>query len=254
MNKNLRTPRRTFQEEISDHLGLDICSGRFGPGDVLPPEPALCAQFRVSRIVIREAIKSLAAKGLLEVRRKTGTVVLPRAHWQLFDPDVIGWYARSATIDERFVADLMELRRVIEPAAARLAAVKASDADREALRAAYNRMVKSADVGDEYVPADLAFHNAVLTACHNQFLWQMHNALSVILQTSFVISSRVPQGPRASLSLHQDLCAGIERGNPDAAEKAVLKLIERAEKDLANAIAALASESGQSAENQLVQV
>ncbi len=248
MDKDQRLPRRTFQEEIFDQLGQDICSGRFDSGDVLPPEPVLCERFRVSRIVVREAVKSLAAKGILEVRRKTGTVVLPRDQWHLFDPDVIGWYSRSATIDERFVADLMELRRVIEPAAARLAAAKASQADREAIREAYNRMVKSAGVKKDYVPADLAFHNAILTACHNQFLWQMHSALSVILRTSFVISSRVPQGPRKSLSLHEDLCAGIESGNPDAAEQAVLKLIKRAEDDLANAIAALPDEHGQAAE------
>lgn len=239
MNKNTRVPRRTFQEEIFDELGQEICSGRFNPGDTLPAEPILCERFRVSRIVVREAIKSLAAKGVLEVRRKTGTVILPRDRWHLFDPDVIGWYARCATIDQRFVADLMELRRVIEPAAARLAASRATEADRAAIRDAFNRMVKAAGVNEAYVPADLSFHNAVLTACHNQFLWQMHSALSVILQQSFIISARVPQGPRKSLSLHEDLCAGIEIGDPDAAERAVLKLIERAESDLANAVALL---------------
>ncbi|MDR3437388.1 FadR/GntR family transcriptional regulator [Telmatospirillum sp.] len=244
MDKDSLGPRRTFHEEILNQLGQDICSGRYNPGDVVPSEPVLCDQYRVSRIVVREVIKSLAAKGLLEVRRKTGTVVLPRDHWQLFDPDVVGWHASSATIDKHFVADLMELRRVIEPAAARLAAQKASDEDRQTIRTAFSRMVDSAGVNERYVPADLAFHNAILTACHNQFLWQMHSALSVILRTSFVISSRVPQGPRKSLSLHEDLCAGIENGNADAAEQAVLKLIARAESDLANAVAALPDTGG----------
>jgi DNA-binding FadR family transcriptional regulator len=88
----------------------------------------------------------------------------------------------------------------------------------------------------------LTFHAAILRACHNQFLWQMHSALSVMLRTSFTISSRVPQGPHKSLPLHEDLCVGIEAKDPDAAERAVLALIERAESDLANAIAAMATD------------
>ncbi|HXP97392.1 MAG TPA: FadR/GntR family transcriptional regulator [Telmatospirillum sp.] len=239
MDTDLAAPRRTFQEQIFNELGQDICSGRFSPGEVLPSEMALCDRFRVSRIVVREAVKSLAAKGILDVRRKTGTVVQPRERWHLFDPDVIGWYANSATLDERFVADLMELRQVIEPAAARLAAVRADETDRQAIRAAFENMAKAASGQGAYVPADLAFHAAILTACHNQFLWQMHSALSVMLRTSFTISSRVPKGPYKSLPLHEDLCVGIEAGNPDAAERAVLALIQRAESDLANAIATL---------------
>jgi DNA-binding FadR family transcriptional regulator len=230
-------PRQTFQQELATRIGRDICAGRIAPGQTLPPESALCEQFGVSRIVVREAVKSLAAKGLLEVRRKTGTAVLPRERWHLFDPDVISWYASAATVDERYVGDLMELRRVVEPAVARLAANRATPADRTAIRTAFNAMIKAAPGAKEYVPADLAFHAAILTACHNQFLQQMQSALAVILETSFRISSRVPQGPVKSLSLHEDLCVGIEKGDPVAAERATLALIERAESDLAAVVA-----------------
>jgi DNA-binding FadR family transcriptional regulator len=239
MDKDVIAPRRTFQQQMVNALGLDICSGRYSPGQVIPSEIVLCEQFRVSRIVVREAVKSLVAKGILDVRRKTGTVVQPRDQWHLFDPDVIGWFAESATIDERFVADLMELRRVIEPAAARLAAMRADETDRQAIRVAFENMAKAASGKGDYVPADLAFHTAILTACHNQFLRQMHSALSVMLRTSFTISALVPEGPYKSLPLHEDLCVGIEVNNPDAAERAVMALIERAESDLANAIAGL---------------
>lgn len=229
-------PRRTFQEQLFAELGQDICSGRYSPGEVLPSEAALCERFQVSRIVVREAVKSLAAKGILDVRRKTGTVVQPRARWNLFDPDVIGWYVSSDSIDERFIADLMELRCLIEPPAARMAAIRANDADRKSIRAAFDAMAKAVAGEGDYVPADLAFHAAILAACHNQFLWQMHSALSVILRTSFTVSSRVPQGPSKSLSLHRDLCVGIENRDPAAAEQAVLALIARAELDLANVL------------------
>jgi DNA-binding FadR family transcriptional regulator len=232
----VRGPRRTFHEEILDRLGQQICAGRYKPGDVLPAEPILGEQFQVSRIVVREAVKSLVAKGILEVRRKTGTIVLPREQWHLFDPDVIGWYARGRAFDQRFIADLMELRRIIEPAAARLAAERASEDDRKAVRVAFARMAASTGAPENYVPADLAFHNAILTASHNQFLWQMSSALSIILRTSFLIAVRVPGGPQGSLAMHEDLCLGIERGEPDAAEAAVRKLIERAEHDMTAAI------------------
>jgi DNA-binding FadR family transcriptional regulator len=250
MEINVEKPRRTFQEQLLARLGQEICAGSYSPGQVLPSETALGERFGVSRIVVREAVKSLVAKGILDVRRKTGTVVQPRERWNLFDPDVIGWYARSATIDEKFVADLMELRRVVEPAVARLAAMRATAADRQAIRGAFNEMVKAAPGPDEYVPADLAFHGAVLTACHNQFLWQMHSALDVMLRTSFTISSRVPQGPIKSLSLHEDLCVGIEFGDPRAAEQAVLALIERSESDLAQVIASLPARDAEAIRKQ----
>ncbi|MGA9914809.1 MAG: GntR family transcriptional regulator, partial [Paraburkholderia sp.] len=96
------------------------------PGDILPAEPVLAEQMQVSRITIRETMKSLSAKGMLQVRRRYGTVVLPRAQWQLFDPDVIMWRARAGAAEPGLIEDLMELRMIIEPNAARLAAKRAT--------------------------------------------------------------------------------------------------------------------------------
>ena len=96
MNARSPAPRATFQEEVLRKLGNDICSGKIRPGELLPPEQELCERFGFSRIVIREAIKSLAAKGLLEVTRRVGTLVLEPARWNLFDPDIIDWRAGAA--------------------------------------------------------------------------------------------------------------------------------------------------------------
>jgi DNA-binding FadR family transcriptional regulator len=186
---------------------------------------------QVSRITIRETVKSLSAKGMLQVRRRYGTVVLPRAQWQLFDPDVITWRARAGTVDEGLIQDLMELRLIIEPNAAKLAARRATDEDRIAIRRAYRAMARAVAGNGEYVPADLAFHGAILTACHNQFVQQMQNALSSILQTSFELSSEIAGGPARSLPMHEALCVAIEKGDEAAAEEAVLTLIRRAEQD-----------------------
>ncbi len=96
-----------------DTLGRDICSGRIRPGQLLLPEPELCARFGFSRIVIREAVKSLAAKGLLAVTRRVGTLVLEPTRWNLFDTDIIGWRAASAVADPVLQRDLMEMRRIL---------------------------------------------------------------------------------------------------------------------------------------------
>jgi len=212
-------------------MGEQICSGKFAPGDILPAEPVLAEQMQVSRITIRETMKSLSAKGMLEVRRRYGTIVLPRSKWQLFDPDVITWRARAGAIDEGLIQDLMELRLIIEPNAAKLAAKRATAEDRVAVRRAFKSMERAVAGHGEYVPADLAFHGAILAACHNQFIQQMQNALSAILRTSFELSSEIAGGPARSLPMHEALCIAIEQGDQAGAEDAVLTLIRRAEKD-----------------------
>lgn len=221
----------TLHRQVLNRMGEQICAGRFQPGDVLPAEGELAEEMQVSRITIRETMKSLSAKGMLQVRRRHGTIVLPRSQWQLFDPDVITWRARAGAVDADLIRDLMELRTIIEPNAARLAATRATPEDRVAVRRAFKAMERAVAGQGEYVPADLAFHGAILTACHNQFIQQMQNALSAILRTSFELSSEIEGGPARSLPMHEALCVAIEQGDAQAAADAVLTLIERAEKD-----------------------
>ena len=104
-----------------DHLGEAIVAGRYAAGASLPPEPMLCEELGVSRTVVREAVKSLIAKGLITTGPKVGTRVLPETEWNWFDPDVILWQSKAGWTPE-FLRDLMELRRVVEPAAVRMAA------------------------------------------------------------------------------------------------------------------------------------
>lgn len=238
MSARTAGPRATFQEQVLHQLGRDICAGRYRPGQVLPSEPELCERFAFSRIVIREAIKSLAAKGLLEVRRRVGTLVLEQTRWNLFDPDVIAWRAESIAVDPTMSRDLEELRRVVEPAAVRLAALRASDDARKALRAAYMAMERAVAGKGNYVKADLAFHAIILSACGNQYLRQMQEAMSAILQASFAIISEKPGGPAFSLPMHEAVCVAIERGDADAAERAALVLIDQAEADLSDRLQA----------------
>jgi len=231
-------------DRLVEALGRQIGCGVYGPGASMPIEAALGEEFGVSRVVVREAVKALAAKGLVEVRPRTGTRVQPRERWNLLDPQVIRWHAGRAAAnggpDATFIADLMELRRIVEPSAVRLAAVRALPADLHAMRAAFTGMQDAIERRDDYVAPDLAFHGAILTACHNQFLIQLHGALSEILKVSFSISSRDPLRPALSLRLHEDLLLGIERQDPDAASAAVDRLIARAGEDLASELKAAA--------------
>ena len=183
-------------------LGEAIISGRYLPGAAVPPEPTLCEEYGVSRTVVREAIKSLVAKGLVSTGPKVGTRVMPSEQWNWFDPDVVAWQSRIG-LTRDFLRDLQELRRVVEPAAMRLAAQRATAADIAGVEAAYAGMKDAIDNGGDYVSHDLAFHQGLLRAGHNRMVVQMSKAIGALLRTSFEISTSRPDGPASSLPLHR---------------------------------------------------
>ena len=214
-----------------DKLGQAILAGRYEVGASLPPEPVLCEEFGVSRTVVREAIKSLVAKGLLVTGPKLGTRVLPDEHWNWFDPEVIAWQAQAGLSSE-FVRDLRELRLVVEPAAVRMAAVKATPQDILRLEQAYSGMKAAVEDGGDYVTHDLRFHQGLLQASHNRMLMQMGRALSALLRMSFEISTRIMNGPRESLPLHRAVLDAVIAHAPVKAERALMVLITAANDDI----------------------
>src|SRR5262245_29439113 len=110
---------RTMHGHVVDAIGRDVVAGRIAPGASLPPEPLLCAQLGVSRGVLREAVKALAAKGLVEPRPRTGTRVRLPEDWNLLDRDVLAWQAASD--QKTLIRHLTEVRALIEPAVAQFA-------------------------------------------------------------------------------------------------------------------------------------
>lgn len=220
------SPLRNFHQQIVDVLGSRIVAGQFAEGVQLPTEPELADTYGASRLIIREAMKSLAAKGLVSIRPRTGTHVLPRCKWNLFDPSVLEWYGRLPP-DKKLIADLMELRQAIEPQAARLAAIRACPADIDALQNAYLAMSAASDQ-PAYIQADLTFHGAVVHASGNVFFRQLELALSAVWNMSFRASSDQWGPDPKALRLHKALLDAIESSTPEAAEKAVLALIDRA--------------------------
>lgn len=224
MRPPLTYPRRGLHGEVVHTIGRQIVGGELQPGDTLPPEDELTAGLAVSRTVLREAVRVLAAKGLIDARPKVGTRVRARAEWNLLDPDVLSWRAEASN-DRRLYEETTEVRLAIEPLAARLAATRASDEETAAIAEAYAAM--DAGVADRvaYLAADLEFHDRILSACHNELLGHLGGVLRAVLRTTFELTT-TPQGSRRrALPLHRTILDEIASGNEDGAEVAARALI-----------------------------
>jgi len=185
---------------------------------------------------VREAVKSLVAKGLLTTGPKVGTRVQAPDQWNWFDPDVIVWQSKAG-LSAEFLRDLLDLRRLVEPAATRLAAERATRRDIALIEQAYAGMKHAVEEGGDYVTHDLRFHQGLLQACHNRMILQMSRAIGALLRTSFEISVRTRSGPARSLLLHRAVLDAVAAHNPARAEKAILVLIDSAHADLDQVLA-----------------
>src|SRR6266511_931561 len=187
MTKSRTYPRRGLHGAVVHEIGVRILRGELKPGDALP-DNGLVDEPAVSRTVVREAIKVLAAKRLVESRPKTGTRVRPRRDWNLLDPDVLAWQIEAGP-DAHFLEQALELRRMIEPVAARIAAERATDEQIAALYEAYDAMAAAGDDLDAFMEPDLRFHGVLLEACRNELLEHMSEIFTALLRTVFAYSS-----------------------------------------------------------------
>lgn len=187
---------------------------------------ARAAQLNVSRGGVREAVKALAAKGLVEPRPRLGTRVLPREQWNLMDREVISWHGQLS--DGTFLADLLELRLMVEPGAAQLAAERATDEQLAVLERTFVEMAEQAARADAsaFVEADLTFHLTLLRASGNQLVVQLGRLLEASLHHGLTASSHAPDGVAAALPLHQAVLVAVRARRPAAAARAMRRLIE----------------------------
>lgn len=229
-----------------DRIAEWIVTERFPAGAALPVEQKLCEELQVSRAVVREAIKTLAAKRMVDVAPKLGSRVLPESLWDIFDPQVLRWrldHRQAGTIAE----DLTELRLLVEPAAARFAAIGASYNEKRAIRSAYLRMVETEGKPQAFYEADIEFHRLILGACHNAFLARMAPLVAILIQTTL---DRYSEGgwdqqyiETSSLPLHGSLAAAISEGRPDDADAAARSIISAARDDMRRTIRFLDTET-----------
>lgn len=206
-------------------LGRDIAREVIPAGAVLPPENELASHFGVGRGVVREAIKTLSGKGLVSVGPRHGTRVLPRRDWSLLDREVLNWLVGEDKPDLKLLLGVQEVRLIIEPAAAALAAARATRKERQRIHAALAAMEAAHDQPTQ-TAADKAFHLAILDATHNPVLQGFRGAIDTILSAVFVVAVDSIDGWfEENVANHADVARAIEEGDPDKARHAMEQVL-----------------------------
>jgi DNA-binding FadR family transcriptional regulator len=218
----------TSHAKVVDHLGLAIVGGRFGVGEPLPGDSELEAEFDVSRSVLREAMKTLTAKGLIVAKSRVGTRVTERCHWNLVDEDVLGWHFRSGVTRE-FIDHLYDVRLVLEPASAAFAALRATADDCLELRH-YAKLLGSGELDwPSQVQADLRFHVLLTLVGANPFLESMVGFIKASLDGAFTMAYDPEMAGRgeAITAMHLAIVDAIEKRDPDGARAATERTIQQ---------------------------
>ncbi|MDE0783682.1 MAG: FadR/GntR family transcriptional regulator [Planktomarina sp.] len=215
---------------VAQIIGRRIVVNGLIPGATLPREQELCDIVGVSRTVLREAVKTLVEKGLIETRQKAGTLVSPRSNWNLFDKDVLRWLFEHG-VDEDFKMSLVELRSAIEPSVVKLAARKAGDSDLKKMEKALILM-EEATTPEAYLNADVTFHMSMFHACKNEFLIQFRTVIKQILKGSFQVQQTAVIESDSGKKLHRALYEKIASGDVEGAEITMKYIIQKAEEEL----------------------
>jgi DNA-binding FadR family transcriptional regulator len=222
-----------FTRHIVDSLGKAIATGIHPAGKPLKAESELCQDFDASRTVLREAVKMLTAKGMLDARPRRGTIVLLESQWNLSDPDILNWLLqRKGSL--LIISEFIDMRLAIEPMACRLAAEKINEKNSRILLDAISRMKAAAKGEDDLLDADIAFHLGILEASDNRFFWNMRHTIEVALRFSIRINNRNTDAAQFIVDEHQSILDFILQGDAQAAEEAMRELLIKAKMLLSN--------------------
>lgn len=215
---------------VARRLGIDILKGVYEPGEILPYEIESSSAFDISRSAYREAIRILAAKGLVESRPRLGTKVTARKRWNLLDPEVLGWMFETEP-SEAFIRDLFELRLITEPVAASLAAVRRTDSHLEIMDRALNVMARETLATEAGRKADLEFHDALLDATDNEALISLSSSIGAAVAWSTRFKQRLHGLQRDPVPEHRAVFEAIKRQDEGDARWCMETLIRLALKD-----------------------
>lgn len=224
--------RRPAHMQLARELGIAIVTEAMTPGSILPGEHEIAEQRGISRSVVREALRMLAAKGLLQSKPKAGTRIRERADWNLLDPDLLAWMFEGEP-PSGFVRSLYQLRLIVEPAAAELAAVTRTPRQLSRMGHALEEMGAyglSTAVGQA---ADQRFHHLVLEATANELLISLAGTIGAAVRWTTRYKTRNNRTPRDPMAEHRRLFDAIAESDPAAARAATIELITEAEKDIA---------------------
>lgn len=214
---------RSLHQAVAEDIGTRILSGEFDPGSLLPNEARWCRSYKISRTAVREAIKMLAAKGLIVSRTKVGSRVQPRERWNFLDRDILGWHCKSMD-RKKFLASIQEVRLVLEPEAAALAAMNLTPQKMKLIDAAMAEMW-AAKSHKELVAADVKFHLCILHAAGNDLLVPLGFLIETALADLFDLTVR-PKDWQAARPLHEAIVVAIRQRKPSAARLAVRRLLQ----------------------------
>ncbi|WP_201377790.1 FadR/GntR family transcriptional regulator [Ktedonobacter sp. SOSP1-85] len=227
--------RASLYKQVARQIGLSIIRRDYLPGEALASEPELSVQLNVSRTVLREALKTLSAKGLVEARPKIGTRVLPRARWNLLDPEILAWHYEAGP-DTEFLRALSEVRLMLEPMAARLAAERATEEEIREIAHCCQEMAAVTDDAEKYIVIDLNFHLLICDAAHNELLRSIMQTLSQAMRASRLVTAQIPGGNREAMPLHTNIVQAIQQRDGSAAELAARTLIELTMQDISRVL------------------
>jgi len=231
----VRGPGRRLHGAIAQKLGVAIVSGQYAPGATLSGEVAFAEELDVSRSAYREAVQVLTAKGLVESRPKAGTKILPRARWNLLDPDVLAW-AFAGEPDVQFIRSLFELRAIVEPAAAALAAQRRDKDDLKSLKQSLADMRRFTLGTEQGRAADRDFHNAILQATKNEALQVLAASIGAAVNWTTQFKQRARALPRNPIPDHAHVYDAIVAGDAQGAADAMRMLVNLALEDTSDAM------------------
>jgi GntR family transcriptional repressor for pyruvate dehydrogenase complex len=219
MSRTTRIDRRRLYQQIADDLEGQILSGNLAPGTRLPGEHELADQYEVSRNVIREALKRLKERGLVVILTGSGTYVSEPTTEPASNAlhRLLQHSANGVTIDHFY-----EMRRMLEPASARLAAERGDEDDWQAIQSALEAMEKSRKDSEAWSHADLKFHLAVAAASHNPLLTTVLEPLTDPLRRVIAAGHTDPLGVQAGLDAHWRIFNALQKRNMDEAYQAML--------------------------------
>lgn len=225
--KKTATMTPSMPVQVARELGRRIVSGTYEAGKLIDEENALAERYQVSRVVIRDAVKILVGKGLLDVRRGIGTRVRPRDQWVMLDDDVLAWHL-SAPPNPEFLRQLMEIRVAFEPKAAKWAAERASEDEIDHIRRACEAMETEEGSIENFVIADAVFHRTILRAAHNEFLKAMEGVIYSALLVSIRITNKDPRSNEKSIPFHREVYEAIAARDGKLAEQLTETLLSDA--------------------------
>lgn len=231
----------SLSTQVCRELGRRIVGGHLREDALIGDESKLADRFGVSKPVIREAVKLLVGKGLLEVRRGSGTRVRRRSSWALLDDDVLAWHL-SVEPNPGFLHQLLDIRRMMEPKAAAWAAEFGTDIQHRTISEAQSRMEQDALSIEDFVVADALFHRAVLRAANNEILRSMEGVIFSALLSSIRLTNNDPRENKSSIPFHREVLEAILDRNAATAEDKMMRHLDDTRERLAAAVEGFAAQ------------